>query len=170
MKALTGVYAALALLAGTAAVSAADPAKPANGDGGHEAAAAECPFRSVSVYFQQGAAQASIESGELIARAGATAAQCRPARVDLVAHLDPSEGEDALRLALDRLTLVSREMTRAGYPAMRIRVATEDAARAAHSGAPGRHVDILLRPSISAAGQESAPPPPPAYEDMPTKI
>lgn len=168
MKVLTGVYAALALLAGTAAVSAADPPKPA--PEAEAAASADCPWRSVSIYFQQGAAEASAETGELIARAGATAAQCRPARVDLVAHIDPSEGDDALRLALDRLTLISRELTRAGLPATRIRVATEDAARAAHEGAAGRHVDILLRPSVTSAGEDRPAPPPAAYDLLATKI
>jgi outer membrane protein OmpA-like peptidoglycan-associated protein len=165
-KALTGVYAMLAIVAGSAAVSAADPTPDPVPS---EAAQSACPNRIVSVYFQQGQAAASPASEELISRISGAAVECRPARVDLVAHLDPSEGEDALRLALDRLSAVTNELTRRGVSALKIRIATQDASRSAEAGIPGRQVDILIRPTLSSAGI-TAPPPPPAMTEVPVEI
>jgi hypothetical protein len=167
MKKLTGIYIALAMVAGSAAVvSAAEP------DNATKAATGpSCPSGLVSIYFPESQSSPSRETEELLARVGQMAAECRPARVDIVARLDPDEGDKAVSLALDRLSTVSRELTSHGLPALSIRLGTEDVSRSTGSRMHSRQVDILFRQSIPAGVEETAPPaPPPGDYQLPVQV
>jgi hypothetical protein len=153
MKALYGVYAALTLLVAGGAVSAADPV-PDQGRSLDKASQSACPRGPVSIYFSEGQSAASTESEELLVRVGKTAVDCHPVRVDLIAHLDPTEGDTALQLALDRLHVVSRELAAHGLPPLSIRVATEDPSQNLTGGVTGRQVDIHFRSTIAPVGSD----------------
>jgi len=157
MKVLYGVYAALAILVAGGTVSAADPV-PDQGRSPDKASQAGCPRTPVSIYFGEGKTNASKESEELLLRVGQTAVDCHPVRVDLVAHLDPTEGDTALQLALDRLHVVSSELAAHGLPPLNIRVATEDPSQNLSGGVTGRQVDIHFRSTVAPVGSEQPAP------------
>jgi len=158
MKALYGVYAALTILAAGGAVSAADPV-PDQVRAPDKASQSACPRGPVSIYFGEGQSAASSESEELLVRVGKSALDCHPVRVDLIAHLDLTEGDLALQLALDRLHVVSRELAAHGLPPLNIRVATEDPSQNLSGGVTGRQVDIHFRSSIAPVGPDQPPAP-----------
>jgi hypothetical protein len=153
MKIINGVYTALVALVAGAAVSAADP-MPDQGRSPVSASQTACPRGSASIYFGEGQSVASQESEELLLRVGKTAVDCHPVRIDLIAHLDPTEGNTALQLALERLHVVSSELAAQGLPPLSIRAATEDPAHNLSGGVTGRQVDIHLRSTVAPVGAD----------------
>lgn len=172
MKLLFGVYVALAVVAASGAVSAADPGRDEASSEASNAAQASCPHLPVAIYFGEGETSASREAEELLVRAGRTAVDCKPFRIDLIAHVDPNEGEAALRLALGRLNVVSRELAAQGLPPLDIRVATEDVASNPGGGVTGRQVDIHFRTFAAPTGADNdrRAPVAPTDHDLPSAI
>jgi hypothetical protein len=171
MKALYGVYAALTMMVAGGAVSAADPV-PDQTRSLDKASQSTCPRGPVSIYFGERQSAASREAEELMLRVGKSAVDCHPVRVDLIAHLDPTEGDTALQLALDRLSVVSNELAAQGLPRLNIRVATEDPSENLSGGVTGRQVDIHFRSTIAPIGsdQPAAPVKLVAPVDLPSQV
>lgn len=113
------------------------------------ASATACPRGPVSVYFASGDVTASPQTRALLGKVGETVGSCQPDHVDLVArvhidaHGDIAEGDSAMAIALERLTLVADDLVAHGLPADRIRVS----ALAAEPGEvpPLNQVEIVFR-------------------------
>lgn len=122
-----------------------------------ETPSAQCPAAKVSVYFAPGDTAASPQSEALIGRVSEAVTSCAPDTVYLLAHVDHSEGEGALSLALQRLERITRELVARGLSADRIRTAT-GAPRTDAADVALRQVDILV--SKQPIDSEADDPPP----------
>ncbi len=100
----------------------------------------------VSIYFASGDPAASAQSEDLLGRLGSMIADCQPDSVVLLAHVDTREGDQALQLALERLSRISRQLVEMGLPAQRIRTAT-GAASDIGADVALRQVDIMIAKS-----------------------
>lgn len=113
------------------------------------ASATACPRGPVSIYFASGDVTASPQTRALLGKVGETIGSCQPDHVDLVARVridargDIAEGDSAMAIALERLTLVADDLVAHGLPADRIRVS----ALAAEPGEapPLNQVEIVFR-------------------------
>ncbi len=119
--------------------------------------ASSCPTGAVSVYFAPGESLASVETVDLIGRVGEVATECNADGVDLVAWVDPAEGQAAMSLALDRLKLVSQRLSDSGLASGRMRVGARVQVGPERTGPGARNVRIILRDSDAMTRTETAP-------------
>lgn len=117
-----------------------------------------CPAGAVSVYFAPSESAASSETNELIARVGDLAASCDAGGVDVIAWIDPSEGQSGMMLALDRLRLVAEQLVQSGVKAERMRVGASLQDQTAPAGPAARNVRIILREGAAVKRADSPPP------------
>lgn len=116
-----------------------------------------CPAGAVSVYFAPSEIVASNETVELIGRVGRAAAGCEADGVDLVAWVDPAEGQAGMLLALERLKMVSQRLLDNGVEAARLRVGARVQADPGATGPGSRHVRIMLREGASVKRADTPP-------------
>lgn len=140
----------LSVVAGFAATFAPVSAQTAPPAGLATAASAvACPRGPVSIYFASGDVTASPQTRALLGKVGETAGSCQPDHVDLVARIhvndrdSVAEGDSALAIALERLSLVADDLVAHGLPSDRIRIS----AVAAEPGQspPMNQVEIVFR-------------------------
>lgn len=117
----------------------------------------QCPTGAVSVYFAPGESLASDETVGLIGRVGEVAEDCNAAGVDIVAWVDPAEGDEGMGLALERLKLVARRLGEGGLPSEQMRVGARVQAGPEHSGLGARNVRIILREQEGVTQAETTP-------------
>lgn len=126
-----------------------------------------CPAGAVSVYFAPSEILASNETVELIGRVGGLASACEAEGVDVVAWVDPAEGQSGMFLALERLKLVSRQLVESGVNAARMRVAARVQSDGEMGGPAARNVRIILREGASVKRADSPPPLAPTRPTLP---
>lgn len=117
-----------------------------------------CPAGAVSVYFAPSEILASNETVDLIGRVGGLAAACQADGIDLVAWVDPAEGQSGMTLALERLQLVSRQLVESGVNTARMRVAARVQSDSDAGGPGARNVRIILREGASVKRADNPPP------------
>lgn len=122
--------------------------------------AATCPAGAVSVYFAPGESLASDETVNLIGRVGAVAVECHVEGVDIVAWVDPAEGQDGMSLALERLKLVTGRLGESGLTSDRMRVGARVQAGPERFGPGSRNVRIILRDDDTLTRTDTKPPAP----------
>ena len=120
-----------------------------------------CPRARLSIYFASGEATASPEALTLLGRISETAASCQPDGIDLVARIDSRvDGDQAMALALARLSAVADDLVAKGVAVERIRVAAQSAGV---MYAPTlNQIDVLFRKSGEMPDEVVSPPSPPA--------
>lgn len=143
MRALLLTSATAGLLALASASAGAQTAQASNPTAN---AAASCPRGVVKIYFATGDVTASPQAQALIGKIGETATDCEPDHIDIVARFDPkADGDRAITVALERLSMVVADLVSRGLSVDRIRIA----AQAVKSGdyPPGHlnQVDVLFR-------------------------
>lgn len=112
---IAGVLAASLSFSASAQTPAAPVVQP------FEDAALSCPAAPLSVYFAEGEVQASDQARALIGKLQATARDCEPDEVLLVAVVDAElEGPSAEARAHDRLALLASELISGDVDAGRI--------------------------------------------------
>lgn len=123
---------------------------------------ASCPRGRLSIYFASGDTTASPQALDLLGRISETAASCHPDGIDLVARIDSRvDGEQAMSLALARLTAVAADLVANGVPVERIRVAAQAGKGAA---APSlTQIDVLFRKAGETIDDVASPPPAPEH-------
>ncbi len=126
-----------------------------------------CPAGAVSVYFAPSEILASNETVELIGRVGGLASACEAEGVDVVAWVDPAEGQSGMFLALERLKLVSRQLVESGVNAARMRVAARVQSDGEMGGPAARNVRIILREGASVKRADNPPPLAPTRPTLP---
>lgn len=151
-----GVFCTFALLATSAAAAQIPEVKPSSAS-----AEASCPRGRLSIYYASGEAEASPQAEALIGLIGEHASSCNPDGLDLIARIDARvDGEQAIGVALQRLSAVAADLVSQGVPVDRIRVAAQ-ADRT--PDAPNlNQVDVIFRKAdVTEAGNVAAPAAPP---------
>lgn len=119
-----------------------------------------CPRARLSIYFASGETTASPEALTLLGRISETAASCQPDGIDLVARIDSRvDGDQAMTLALARLSAVADDLVAKGVPVERIRIAAQSAG-VLHAPTLNQ-IDVLFRKSGETAEDVASPPPAP---------
>jgi hypothetical protein len=136
----------LALAASTFAATALSQAASADA-----AEPAACPEAAVSLYFRAGVVEVSGPTEKLIDRLGEAARACAPARVELIASIDPAEGPEATALTLGRLGRVAAALADRGLDPGAIGIRAEAAAPVAGEEPLAlREVHVRFRPALAA--------------------
>jgi outer membrane protein OmpA-like peptidoglycan-associated protein len=142
---------------GTALALAASAVPVSVGQSADSAAAEACPRGALSVYFASGETTATPQAEALLGKIRETASQCRPDRIDLVAHIDMGEeGDRAVELSLERVNLIAGELVAAGLPADRIRIAAQRSDDPIWQTSGLRQIDVVFRKAEAAAPEVPA--------------
>ena len=131
----------LALASASAGAQAAQASNPAA-----KAAAASCPRNAVKIYFATGDVTASPQAQALIGKIGETATDCEPDHIDIVARFDPkADGDRAVNVALERLSMVVADLVSRGLSVDRIRIAAQAVKASDYPPGHLNQVDVLFR-------------------------